>query len=77
MIFSVVKIIDKTNRHDTIYSEISDELSDFKNDIVQLRKRIQRTSESNFSRETTGNRRDRQQQHTDERISKKPRFLSR
>ena len=56
MIFSVVKIIDKTNRHDTIYSEISDELSDFKNDIVQLRKRIQRTSESNFSRETTGNR---------------------
>ena len=77
MIFSVVKIIDKTNRHDTIYSEISDELSDFKNDIVQLRKRIQRTSESNFTREKTGNRRDRQQQHTDERISKKPRFLSR
>ena len=33
--FSIVKVIDKTNRHDTIYSEISDRLSNFKNDIVQ------------------------------------------
>ena len=33
--FSIVKLIDNTNRHDTIYSQISDELSDFKNDIVQ------------------------------------------
>ena len=33
--FSIVKVIDKTNRHDTIYSEISDGLRDFKNDIVQ------------------------------------------
>ena len=32
--FSIVKAIDKTNRHDTIYSEISDKLSDFKNDIL-------------------------------------------
>ena len=32
---SIVKVIDKTNRHDAIYSEISDELSDFENDLVQ------------------------------------------
>ena len=42
--FSIVKVIDNTNRHDTIYSQISDELSDFKNDNVQWT--IQRTSES-------------------------------
>ena len=33
--FTIVKVIDKTNRHDTIHFEISDELSDFKNDIIQ------------------------------------------
>ena len=33
--FSIVKIIDNTNRPDVIYSEISNELSDFKNDNVQ------------------------------------------
>ena len=49
--FSIVKVIDKTNRHNTIYSEINDELSDFKNDIAQ--QTIQRTSESDFVKETT------------------------
>ena len=52
--FSIVKVIDQTNRHNTIYSEISDELSDFKNDIVQ--QTIQRTSESDLARETTDKR---------------------
>ena len=33
--FSIVKVIDQTNRHDTIYSKISDKLSDFKNYNVQ------------------------------------------
>ena len=42
--FSIVKVIESTNRHDNIYSEISDKLSDFKNDNVQ--RTIQRTSES-------------------------------
>ena len=27
--FSIVKVIDKTNRHDTIYCQTSDELNDF------------------------------------------------
>ena len=44
-------IIDSTNRQETIYSEISDKLSDFKNDNVQ--KTIHRFSESDSVRETT------------------------
>ena len=52
--FSIVKVIDSINKHDNIYSEISDELSDFKNDNVQ--RKIQRTSESDFVRETTDRR---------------------
>ena len=55
--FSIVKVIDSINKHDNIYSEISDELSDFKNDNVQ--RKIQRTSESDFVRETTDRRPDR------------------
>ena len=75
--FSIVKVIDKTNRHDTIYSEISDELSDFKNDIVQ--RTIQRTSESGSVREIANNRPDkRRREHTGGgRVNKKLRFLSR
>ena len=46
--FSIVKVIDSINKHDNIYSEISDELRDFKNDNVQ--RKIQRTSESDFVR---------------------------
>ena len=33
--FSIVKVTNKTNSHGAICSEISDELSDFKNGIVQ------------------------------------------
>ena len=33
--FSIIEVIDNSNRHDNIYSEISDELIDFKNDNVQ------------------------------------------
>ena len=55
--FSIVKVIDSINKHDNIYSEISDELSDFKNDNVQ--RKIQRTSESDFVRETIDRRPDR------------------
>ena len=47
--FSIVKVTDKTNKYNSIYSEISDELSDFKNNIVQWT--IQRTSENNLIRD--------------------------
>ena len=33
--FSIVKVIDNTNRHDNIHSEINNELSYLKNDNVQ------------------------------------------
>ena len=74
--FSIVKVIDKTNRHDTIYFEISDEWSDFKNDIVQ--QTFQRTSENDLVKETTHKRPGRQQrEHTGGgRVSKMPKFLS-
>ena len=68
--FYIVKVIDKGNRHDTIYSEISDELSDFKNDIIQRRGTVQRMSEGDTFRETSHNRPDRQQQSNDRRVSK-------
>ena len=48
---SIVKVIDNINRQNVIYSEISDKLSDFKNDNVQ--RPIQQISESNFVRDTT------------------------
>ena len=73
--FAIVKVIDKTNRNDIIYSEISDELSDFKNDITQ--RTIQQTSESDTVRKTTDRKRPNRRQHTrHRRVSKKPRFLS-
>ena len=73
--FSIVRVIDNSNRDDNIYSEISDELSDFKNDDVQ--RTIQRVSESNTVRETT-KRPDRRREFTNNgQVSKKPRFLSR
>ena len=46
--FPIVKVIDKTNKHNSIYSEISDELNDFKNDNVQ--RTIQQISENNLDR---------------------------
>ena len=46
MNFSIVKVIDNANRHHSIYSEINDELSDFKNDNVL--RTVQRISEGNF-----------------------------
>ena len=75
--FSIVKVIVKLNRNDTIYSEISDELSDFKDDIVQWA--IHRTSESDSVREKTNNRPDkRRREHTGGGlVNKKLRFLSR
>ena len=73
--FSIVKVTDKTNRHEAIYSEISDELSDFKNYIAY--QTIQQTSENGLVRETTCKRPDRQWwEHTGiRRVIKKPRFL--
>ena len=52
IIFSVVKIIDKTNRNDAIYMDISDELDEFNNDIVQFEQSVWGISENSTERET-------------------------
>ena len=77
IIFSIDKVIDKTNRNNNIYFEINDELSDFKNDNVQYRQQVQRISEDDTVRETSTDGTDRQQRRNDRRASKRPRFLSR
>ena len=74
--FSIVKVTDNVNKNDSINFDTDDELSGFKNDIVQ--QTIQRVSESNTARKTTS-----KQQYIRRRrlpgygqVSKKPRFLS-
>ena len=85
--FSIVKVIDSTNRQNAIYTEISDEISDFKNDNVQ--QKIRRASENNIGRgkpesaefvrgepkHEQGDRR-RVQSTDGGRVNKKPRCLS-
>ena len=74
--FSIVKVIDNVNKHDSINFDSNDELSDFKNDIVQ--RTIQRASESNtVGKTTTKQQYIRRRELTGHgRVSKKPRFLS-
>ena len=74
--FYIVKVIDNTNRTNVIYSEISDELRNLKNDNIQSR--ISRISErDSFRQEPRKKRGDRRREYTGhERVSKKPRFLS-
>ena len=78
IIFSIVNLIDKTNRDDNIYFETNDKLIDFKNDNIQYKRPNQRVSESDTGRETRTDRKQQQQYTTrnDRRASKKPRFLS-
>ena len=52
IIFSVVKIIDKTNRNDAIYRDISYELDGFNNDIVQFEQSVWGIRENSTGRET-------------------------
>ena len=75
--FSIVKLIDKTNK-DNIYFEVNDELSEFNNGCTE--RPVQRISESNVSREKSTDRKwQEHEQCTNEgygRITKKPQFLS-
>ena len=73
---SIVKVIDNANKHGSINFDDNDEVSDFKNNIVQ--RTIQRASKSYTFREATTKRQNiRQREHTGHgRVSKKPRFLS-
>ena len=76
--FSIVKLIDKTNKNTNIYLEINDELSDFNND--NLKRPVQRISEGDTKREASTDRKQQRQEQcttrSNGRISKKPQFLS-
>ena len=50
IIFSIDKVIDKTNRNNNIYFEINNELNEFKNDNVQYRRQVQQISEGDTVR---------------------------
>ena len=79
--FPVIKVIDSTNRQDLIYSEISEELSDFKNEKVQ--RTVQQISESDSVREAVTEAKSkrpdrREKEHTGNgRVHKKQRLPSR
>ena len=73
--FSIVKVIDETNKHNSIYSESSNELSNFKNDNFQ--RTIQQISENDIDRDDKKLERRRRELTIAGGISKKPRFLSR
>ena len=63
VIFSIVKLIDKTNKNDSIYFEIGHKLSYFNNNNIQHKRPIQQVSESNIIGETSTDR-ERQQYTT-------------
>ena len=76
--FSIVKLIDKTNKNTNIYFEINNELSDFNND--NFKRPVQRISEGDNRGDTcTNGKQQGQERHSfrsNGRISKKPRILS-
>ena len=72
--FSIVKIIDKTNKNTSIYLEINDELSDFNNG--SFKRPVQWISEGETRKETSADgRQERNTTRSNERISKKPNFF--
>ena len=53
IISSIVTMVNKTNRNDTIYTHISDELDEFKNEIVQFEQSVRGIIKNSTGRETT------------------------
>ena len=72
--FSIVKLIDKTNKNTNIYFEINDKLSNFNND--NFKRPVQQIRESDSRGETSTNRKKQEQERhatrKNGRISKKP-----
>ena len=52
MFFSIVNLIDGSNKKENIHFEINNELRKFNNDIFQFEPRIRRASESDTDRKT-------------------------
>ena len=72
--FSIVKVIDSLNKNNVIYSEITNELNNLKND--NNGRTIQSVSRSSFDSRAISTK-SRREFDGSRRVSKKPRFLSR
>ena len=75
--FSIVSLIDKLNRFEDLYYKLGDELREFDDERVQPKSRVRKLSEADNRRSTDDSDRRKKQRNKHERISKKPRFLSR
>ena len=75
--FSIVSLIDKLNRFEDLYYKLGDELREFDDERVQPKSRVRKLSETDNRRPTDDSDRRKKQRNKHERISKKPRFLSR
>ena len=79
IIFSIVNLIDKSNKTKNIYYNIGNELNEFDNDRVQFKHRIRELNQSDINsgrhEATTAATKHNAKQRT-RRISSKPRFLS-
>ena len=76
IIFSIVNLIDKSNKREDIHFKISDELREF-NNVFQPNSTIRRFSENNFDGKTNDNQQqERQQQYKQQRRDNSNRQLS-
>ena len=77
--FSIVNLIDKSNKTKDIYYNIGDELTEFDNNKIQFKHRIREFNQSDVNsrrhQPTTARTKHDAEQRT-QRISKKNRFLS-
>ena len=82
IIFTIVNLIDKSNKYKDIYFKIGDELREVNDVTTQPESRIQEPSEGDADRRTSTNKQQEHQQQQQQqndgrrRVSKKPQFLS-
>ena len=82
IIFTIVNLIDKSNKYKDIYFKIGDELREVNDVTTQPESRIREPSEGDADRRTSTNKQQEHQQQQQQqndgrrRVSKKPQFLS-
>ena len=77
IIFSIVNVIDKSNKFEDSFYKLDDELREFHNDRVQFKHRIQELDPTNTTSRQSGAGRKNDSNRKPRRISKKPTFFSR
>ena len=80
IIFTIVSLIDKSNKYKDIYFKIGGELREFNDVTIQPESRIREPSEGDADRRASTNKQQQQQEQEQNdrqrRVRKKPRFLS-